>query len=191
MKYHYVYYSYEEWGRGYIGVRSCECDPELDTSYLGSFYDKTFSPTNKVILQVFCSREEAIAAEVELHRFYQVDKNLHFANKVRQTTSKFCGSFKRSELTRRKMSEAKQGKKHPLFGKPLSNDHRNKIAEANKGTKNHKARPFILIHPDGTEEVFQCMKIACDKYGLFACNIRRVIRGQSSHTKGFLAKDVG
>ena len=84
--YHYVYYSYEEWGRGYIGVRSCKCLPEEDTKYFGSFYDKTFKPTSKIILAEFPDRESALAAEVELHAFYQVHKNPHFANKARQTS---------------------------------------------------------------------------------------------------------
>jgi hypothetical protein len=90
--YHYVYYSYEEWGRGYIGVRSCECLPEEDCSYFGSFYDKTFAPKNKIILAVFETREEAIQAEITLHAFYQVHINPHFANKARQTSTKFTGT---------------------------------------------------------------------------------------------------
>jgi hypothetical protein len=38
-KYHYVYYSYEEYGRGYIGSRSCSCLPQEDRNYFGSFTD--------------------------------------------------------------------------------------------------------------------------------------------------------
>jgi len=48
-KYFYVYYSYEPWGRGYIGKRECWCLPEEDTKYFGSFRDKTFKPTEKII----------------------------------------------------------------------------------------------------------------------------------------------
>jgi len=88
---HYVYYSYEEWGRGYIGVRSCHCSPENDCKYFGSFYDKTFKPTNKIVLTEFSDREEALAAEIKLHDFYQVHKNPHFANKTKQTSTKFAG----------------------------------------------------------------------------------------------------
>ena len=46
-KYYYVYYSYEEYGRGYIGKRECECLPEKDVNYFGSFKDKTFKYDNK------------------------------------------------------------------------------------------------------------------------------------------------
>jgi hypothetical protein len=74
-KYHYVYYSYELWGRGYIGARSTNTHPDLDTTYLGSFSDKKFKPSEKIIIQTFSSREEAIDAEINLHNFYQVDIN--------------------------------------------------------------------------------------------------------------------
>ena len=89
MKYHYVYYSYEEWGRGYIGVRTCKCLPENDKRYFGSFTDKTFNPKYKIILGVFSTREEALGAEINLHDFYQIDVNPHFANRSKQKTSKF------------------------------------------------------------------------------------------------------
>jgi hypothetical protein len=89
MKHHYVYYSYEEWGRGYIGARSCNCLPEKDLKYFGSFKDKTFKPIQKIILQVFKTREEALRAEVILHNFYEVNINSHFANRAKQTSSKF------------------------------------------------------------------------------------------------------
>ena len=85
----YIYYSYEEWGRGYIGSRGCECLPEEDVSYLGTFHDKTFNPTEKVIIACFASREEALEAEIKLHHFYRVDVNPYFANLSRQTSKKF------------------------------------------------------------------------------------------------------
>lgn len=88
-KYYYVYYSYEEFGRGYIGKRECKCLPEEDIKYFGSFKDKTFKPTQKIILETYDNLEEVLQAEVILHNFYQVDKNPHFANKARQTSKKF------------------------------------------------------------------------------------------------------
>lgn len=48
-KYFYVYYSYEEFGRGYIGKRECKCLPEEDIKYFGSYKDKSFRPTKKII----------------------------------------------------------------------------------------------------------------------------------------------
>jgi hypothetical protein len=89
MSYFYVYYSYEEWGRGYIGKRECECLPQADIKYFGSFRDKTFRPTQKIILETYNSREEALESEIFLHDFFQVDINPHFANKAKQTSTKF------------------------------------------------------------------------------------------------------
>ena len=79
-KSHYTYYSYEEFGRGYIGKRSCDCKPEEDVKYFGSYRDKTFKPTQKIILETYKSREEGNLDEAILHAFYDVAQNPHFVN---------------------------------------------------------------------------------------------------------------
>jgi hypothetical protein len=89
---YYVYYSYEEWGRGYIGKRECRCSPEEDVNYFGSFKDKTFKPTEKIILFVCESREEVYEIERMLHCFLEVDINPHFANRSKQTSTRFSFS---------------------------------------------------------------------------------------------------
>lgn len=89
-EYYYTYYSYEEWGRGYFGSRKCYCPPKKDINYFGSFGDKTFKPTQKIILKDdYSTREEAIADEIILHDYYDVANNPHFANKSKQTSKKF------------------------------------------------------------------------------------------------------
>jgi hypothetical protein len=105
--YHYVYYSYEEWGRGYIGVRSCECLPEEDCSYFGSYKDKTFAPTEKIILLTFSSREEANKAEITLHSFYDVARNPHFSNKANAYAEGFAVPGPLCEEHKRKIQDAK------------------------------------------------------------------------------------
>jgi hypothetical protein len=75
--YHFVYNSYEEWGRNYIGVHSTE---NLDDGYLGSYIDPTFTPVGKDILEFYETREEACEAEIKLHQFYDVANNPAFAN---------------------------------------------------------------------------------------------------------------
>lgn len=107
---HYTYYSYEEWGRGYIGSRSCACLPEEDVDYFGSFEDKTFNPRHKVILTVTPTRPLAIQDEVIFHEFFQVDINPHFANQVKQTSTKFHRSGPHTEATRQKMRRNRKGK---------------------------------------------------------------------------------
>jgi len=89
LKYYYTYYSYEEWGRGYIGSRECKCLPEEDVKYFGSYRNKTFKPTQKIILGTYDTREEALTTEIILHEFYDVANNPHFANRAKQTSTKF------------------------------------------------------------------------------------------------------
>ena len=126
MKNYYTYYSYEEWGKGYIGSRECECLPEEDIKYFGTFSDKKFKPTKKIILQTYPSREEAIKDEVFLHNFYKVDVNPHFANRAKQTSERFY--FRKtgenhpfygrihSKETKQKMRESLSGQNNPMFG---------------------------------------------------------------------------
>lgn len=87
-KYFYVYYSYEPWGKGYIGKRECWCLPEEDVKYFGSYTDKTFKPTEKIILEIFDTRKDAYIAEAKLHQYYNVKNNPHFANKANQFLDK-------------------------------------------------------------------------------------------------------
>lgn len=100
----YVYYSYEEWGRGYIGVR--KRDAEGDDSYFGSFRDKTFKPTHKIVLAEFDDYKDALQAEVDLHKFFDVGRNPHFANIARSTSVGFSlMGVKQSDETRQKIGE--------------------------------------------------------------------------------------
>lgn len=90
-EYYYTYYSYEEWGKGYFGSRKCYCLPEEDVKYFGSFKDKNFKPTQKIILKDdYAIREEAYADEIILQEYYKVVENPHFANRSYQKTTKFC-----------------------------------------------------------------------------------------------------
>jgi hypothetical protein len=89
-EYYCTYYSYEEWGRGYFGSRGCKCLPEEDIKYFGTFRDKTFRPTHKIILKDdYATREEAYADEIILHDYYDVANNPHFANRAKATSTSF------------------------------------------------------------------------------------------------------
>jgi hypothetical protein len=132
-EYYYTYYSYEEYGRGYIGSRKCKCLPEEDVRYFGSFYDKTFRPTKKIILKDdYATREEAYADEIILHDYYDVANNPYFANQSKQTCTKFSiYGTSHSKETRRKISISNTGKSH-------SKETREKLSEINKGENNPK-----------------------------------------------------
>lgn len=153
MENHYVYYSYEEFGRGYIGCRTCKCHPEED-EYLGSYHDETFKPSHKIILETFSTREEALQAEVNLHKFYNVDENPHFANKARQKTTGFY------------YAEKKFGEENPFYGKKHSKETREKLSKSSKGRpgvkkygednhfhgKNHSPETIKLIRQKTLEQ---------------------------------------
>jgi hypothetical protein len=167
-KHFYVYYSYEEFGRGYIGSRGCKCLPEEDFKYYGSFWDKTFKPTGKIILAEFDNRRDAYDSEVVLHKFYDVVNNPHFANQSRALTSGFTTEGrvaankgkKASDETRRKIGESSRGRQHtedykkkkslentgeknPMYGKTHTPEARERIGAAQRGktiSEEHRQR---------------------------------------------------
>ena len=134
-EYYYTYYSYEEWGRGYFGSRKCYCLPKEDVKYFGSFKDKTFKPTQKIIIKDdYTTRKEAYEDEIILQRHYKVVENFHFANKSYQTSTGFTTSG--IEITnefRRKMSEVTRGEKNGMYGK-----RRPDLAERNRQRRGQK-----------------------------------------------------
>lgn len=146
-KYHYTYYSYEEWGMGYFGSRSCNCLPEEDINYFGSFGDKSFKPTQKIILKDdYPTRKDAIKDEVILHNYYDVAANPHFTNRAKQTSTGFTqAGVSPSAETRKKLSEAGKGKKRSeetkqkmskaFCGKYVSEETKEKVRQANLGKK--------------------------------------------------------
>jgi len=163
MRNHYVYYSYEDFGRGYIGSRTCDCSPEED-NYFGSFYDKTFIPTNKIILETFDDREEALDAEIKLHQFYDVARNPHFANQAKQTSTGFSAegvvrseeykkkmseSMKRREYQREWVENAKQnrrsfeGEQNPFYGKTHTEKTRELLKQRTTETWKNQPHPWI------------------------------------------------
>jgi hypothetical protein len=146
-EYHYTYYSYEEWGMGYFGVRSCDCLPEEDIEYFGSFTHKNFHPTYKIILQSdYPTRVDAMKDEILLHDHYNVAANPHFANRAKQTSTRFTqAGVSPSTETRNKLSKAGKGKKRSeetkqkmskaFSGKYVSEETREKFRLANIGKK--------------------------------------------------------
>jgi len=108
----------------YIGVRQSECEPVQDVEYWGSskYLDAEREKHGKqyfkkCVLASFSTAEEAADNEVFLHQLFNVKDNPRFFNRANATKNGFavmCGSP--SLESRRKMSEAKKGCKHPLYG---------------------------------------------------------------------------
>jgi hypothetical protein len=211
-KYFYVYYSYEEFGRGYIGKRECKCLPKEDVKYFGSFTDKTFKPTQKIILETFDSVEEALEAECVLHNFYEVDKNPHFVNKARQTSKKFYyitptenmlgenNPAKRPEVreklsasaknriiteeTRKRMSDAHKGRVSPkgMLNKKHSEE---TLLKMRNGREKLNNKIWIIKDPEGKIHTTNNLKYFCNLNNLTDSAIHRVISGERNHHKGW------
>ena len=211
-KYFYVYYSYEEYGSGYIGKRECKCLPKEDVKYFGSFTDKTFKPTQKIILETFDSVEEALEAECVLHNFYEVDKNPHFVNKARQTSKKFYyiaptenmlgenNPAKRPEVreklsasaknriiteeTRKRMSDAHKGRVSPkgMLNKKHSEE---TLLKMRNGREKLNNKIWIIKDPEGKIHTTNNLKYFCNLNNLTDSAIHRVISGERNHHKGW------
>ena len=133
-KHHYVYKSFEEEGRDYIGCRSCDCMPEEDTKYFGSFKDKSFKPTGKTILFVCETRTEASEIEIELHNFFDVAVNPKFANRSMQTSTMFdTTGVPRTKAQRKAQSEKMSGENNPQFGDPQTEEWKKAHSERMSG----------------------------------------------------------
>lgn len=165
-QWHYVYYSYEPWGRGYIGKRSCRVSPEADP-YMGSFSDKSFRPTEKIVIAIFETAEAALQAEVLLHNFYQVDRNPHFANRSRQTSTGFtCPLDYYQFLTpQQKFSRSQMIRQAHCMGS--------------------RGFYFKLMGPSGIIIVTQNLRETCANHGLNRGNLIKVLSGERKHSKGW------
>lgn len=213
-RFHYVYYSYEEWGRGYIGKRTCSCVPENDTKYMGSFSDKTFKPNHKIILATFATSREALAAEALLHDAYNVSKNPLFANKAKQTTEWFNTEGvpkteqhkekirqsntgrKRTEESKRRMSLAKMGNKYNLGVKrgpsSLKGIARGKMTDEQRllvflKSKQQKIQ-IEVTNPSGISMCPLNVKLFCEQHGMADTQLRAVARGKRKTCKGWTAR---
>ena len=144
--FHTVYDSFEEFpdGRDYIGKHSSE-DPY--DPYLGSFADKSFDPTCKIVLGYSKTAEGSVWLEIQWQRVLGVKDDPAFANQVYQTSTGFdCTGVPHSEETKQKISVAhlgegnpmfgKTGEKSPHFGKKRTKEAKQKMSVSQMGEKN-------------------------------------------------------
>jgi len=90
--YHILYLSFEEGptGRSYVGAHSTD---DLYDGYLGSFTDKTFNPSGRIIIEYHKSRVSLLRAEETLQKVLDVVKDPHYANQSIQHGSGFTYGF--------------------------------------------------------------------------------------------------
>jgi hypothetical protein len=135
--YHFVYLSFEDTlgGRNYIGKRST---PSLNDGYLGSFSDDSFVPTDRIILGYYKTTEAAVRAEIQFQRVFNVVEDPQFVNRAFQTSEKFHydrtgEKHPHTDETKRKLRKPKpESVKQKLRGQKRSEETRRKISEAAK-----------------------------------------------------------
>ena len=161
---HYVYLSYEVGGRMYIGSRSSEC-PEEDTDYFGSYRDKTFNPTEKKILKVFDTREEANNWESYLHEANSVDTNPKFANQLRFSNQMMYWTGESNVA------------KDPVI--------RAKISASKIGSNNPMCYTTIFRSPSGNLHSVECLATFAEQHGLQPSHLSKVRNGLRKSHRGW------
>lgn len=125
-------------GKSYIGMTSLEPKKRWNS---GKGYKKNSKIWSDIkesdwnsdwqheILGKFENKQEALNAEEMFIRLFDSTNNGYNISSYGGT------SYKRTEESRKKMSESKIGKKNPNFGKHFSEETRNKMSEAHTGGK--------------------------------------------------------
>jgi hypothetical protein len=90
--FHILYVSFEEGpeGRSYIGAHSTD---NIYDGYLGSFVDKSFNPSNRIIIGYYKSRDVLLKAEEMFQKSFNVVSDNHYANQSIQHGSGFTYGF--------------------------------------------------------------------------------------------------
>jgi len=153
-EYHYTYYSYEEWGMGYFGSRTCRCLPEEDVNYFGTYSHKNFNPTQKIILKGdYVTRKEAIQDEIILQQYYKVVENPHFANRAYQTSTGFYYDKGPGEEAKKRRSEMMKTEYNPMSNPEYKEKARtNLIKSINTSSSIEKRKRYTKEFANRAEE---------------------------------------
>ena len=123
------------------------------------------------------NKEQALELESELMKWYDSVENGY------NISSYGSGHYKRSEELKRKLSEAHTGKKHHMFGKHFSEEHRKHLSEA-KGINGilqfSKDGEFIAEYPSIME--------ASRQTGCYQSHICACCKGKRKSCGGYIWK---
>jgi len=150
--FHYTYLITYTTNKYYIGVRSSNKLPWLDTKYVGSSKN---TPNNKIvcktILETFATRKEAVAHEVFLHAFFNVARAPRFYNLAKQLTTKFsCEGPK--QATDKSFLKGKNRTSAQKLGTLSMSKHNTGIknpAKGRSGIKSNRFKPWYYITNTG------------------------------------------
>jgi group I intron endonuclease len=166
-------------GKKYYGVRyKKNCRPQdlwekyftsskiikqlIESEGISSFYVE--------IRKVFTCKQKAIEWEHKVLRRLKVCQNEKWLNKSYGKAPSTAG-FVYSEASRIKMSEWQKGNKNPMYGKPHSDETKNKISSTLKGrkrsedtkrkiSKSKKGKPFTGYNSQ-TPETIEKRRVSC------------------------------
>ena len=213
LKTHYTYLLIGSDYRVYVGVRSCIGSSESDKRYLGSSRSEPNwskdANVQKVILNEFESREDAVSAEKELLEEFNARLNPLFVNMCNGKVSGCIGEANLSydftvySFYNYLSQETFEGTQNELITKyKLHSGH---ISQVVSGVLNHHKCWVIdkspLLSPQYrvytffnalTNEVVQCTTSQLvSKYDLDRRHISKVLSGKNPHHKGWsLNKDT-
>jgi len=185
----------------YIGSRCRKgiFDPYDDFLYMGTVTSekwKTMWPeivkrSEKYILGVFLTREEALAHEVALHEEHNVNTNSLYYNEAKQTSIGFStAGCKLSEAHKEKLKGPRpsvQGKNNALFG--TKNKKHSELMSKRVGTNSSAYKSAIFTFYHDQHGVFTgTMYSLRTKYKLEASNLTAVIKGRRKTIKGWRLK---
>lgn len=117
--FHIVYLAFESGsgGRNYIGKHSTE---NLNDGYLGSFSDDSFNPDSKIILGYFKNAKDAVKAEIQWQRTFDVASSPEFANRAVQRSAGFDTTGYRFSLKHKRVMPAKKLEERLLHSKRMT-----------------------------------------------------------------------
>ena len=129
------------------------------------------------------NKEQALELEAELIKWYDSVENGY------NISSYSGGTYKRSEVTKRKMSESKTGEKAYWFGKHLAEETRNKISAYMTG-KHHKPQKSVIQFSKEGDFIseFPSAYEAERRTGCNHSNICQCCRGTRKSTGGYIWK---
>lgn len=102
------------------------------------------------------------------------------SQETRQKQSVVRTGLKRSDETKRKLSEGKLGEKNPQWGKPTTSP------AFKRGPNNPLNKMVEVIYPDGEVKVFASTKEAGKLLGVSGSSVAEAARGGKTKTKGSL-----
>lgn len=196
---HYTYYSYEPEGRGYIGKRSSRVPPKEDP-YLGSFSDKTFKPSHKIVIATYSTAQEALRAESALQCLFKAHKAGHFANQAIYPLGKFGHSLTRGlrwndPIKYQQLKESSEELLESEAAMPWSEldewlptikliqeDRRQMIED---GRENELQVVYMLKNPFGLTLPVTCLEGFCQNAGLEFEGIEKLFAGEIDSWEGW------